>query len=144
MRLVALHTDVSVAGAGKSAHDVYLQADMYELPAVARITYAYPQHLQSVERVRLHLLAHNIQAFPSPNPRSKAQQRTSVQPGKVARQLKSTNPPLQACRQLESRIWGARMLKSMALIILSKHPSIQASKHPSIHASSPRGRRQRR
>ena len=28
--------------------------------------------LQSVERVRLHLLAYNMQPFPSPNPRSKA------------------------------------------------------------------------
>ena len=45
--------------------------------------------LQSVERVRLHLLAYNIQPFPSTNPRSKAQQRTSVQPAKVDRQLKS-------------------------------------------------------
>ena len=61
--------------------------------------------LQSVERVRLHLLAYNIQSFPSSTPRSKAQKRTSVQPAKVARQLQSRNPTLQAPRQLESRIW---------------------------------------
>ena len=48
----------------------------------------------------------HIQPFPSPNPRSKVQQRTSVQPAKVAKQLKSGNPALQAPRQLESRIWG--------------------------------------
>ena len=66
--------------------------------------------LQSVERVRLHLLAYNIQPFPSPNPRSKAQQRTSVQPAQVARQLESRNPTLQAPRQLESRIWAANLL----------------------------------
>ena len=61
--------------------------------------------LQSVVRVRLHLLAYNIQSLPDPNPGSKAQKRTSVQPAKVARQLKSRNPTLQAPRQLESRIW---------------------------------------
>ena len=55
--------------------------------------------LQSVERVRLHLLS--IQPFPSP-PRSKAQKRTSVQPAQVARQPKSRNPALLAPRQLES------------------------------------------
>ena len=54
--------------------------------------------LQSVERVRLHLLAYNIQP-------SKAQQRTSVQRAKVAQQLQSRNPTLRAPRQLESRIW---------------------------------------
>ena len=64
--------------------------------------------LQSVERVRLHLLAYNIQPFPPPNPRSKAQQRTnptSVQSAQVARQPESRNHTLQAPRQLESRIW---------------------------------------
>ena len=61
--------------------------------------------LQSVERVRLHLLAYNIQPLPDPTPRYKAQQRTSVQPAQVARQLKSRDPALRAPRQLESRIW---------------------------------------
>ena len=61
--------------------------------------------LQSVERVRLHLLAYNLQPFPFPTPRSKAQKRTSVQPAQVARQLKSRDPALLAPRQLESRIW---------------------------------------
>ena len=61
--------------------------------------------LQSVERVRLHLLAYNIQPFPAPTPRSKAQKRATVQPAHVARQLKSRDPNLQAPRQLESRIW---------------------------------------
>ena len=87
-------------------------------------TYIYiyiyiPRPLQSVERVRLHLLAYNIQPFPSPTPRSKAQKRTSVQQANVARQLKSRNSTLRAFRQLESRISGARMLKSWDLIILS-------------------------
>ena len=36
--------------------------------------------------------------FPSPAPGSKAQKRTSVQPARVARQLKSRNPTLQAPR----------------------------------------------
>ena len=74
--------------------------------------------LQSVERVRLHLLAYNIQSFPSSTPRSKAQQRTSVQPAQVARQLESRNPTLQAPRQLESRIWVPGCLD---LIILSSY-----------------------
>ena len=74
--------------------------------------------LQSVERVRLHLLAYNIQPFPSPTSRSKAQQKTSVQPAQVARQLKSRNPTLQAPRQLESRIWVPGCLD---LIILSSY-----------------------
>ena len=84
--------------------------------------YIYPiirRPLQSVERVRLHLLAYNIQSFSSSTPRSKALQRTSVQPVKVARQLKSRNPTLRAPRQLESRISGVRMLESWDLIILS-------------------------
>ena len=75
--------------------------------------------LQSVERVRLHLLASNIQSLSNSPPRSKAQKRTSVQQANVARQLKSRNPTLRASRQLESRISGARMLKSWDLIILS-------------------------
>ena len=50
--------------------------------------------LQSIERVRLHLLACNLQSIPSSTPRSKAQKRTSVQPAQVARQLKSRNPTL--------------------------------------------------
>ena len=66
--------------------------------------------------MRLHFLAYNIQPFPSPNPRSKAQQRTSVQPAQLARQLKSRNPTLRAPRQLESRIWVPGCLN---LIILS-------------------------
>ena len=75
--------------------------------------------------------------FPSPNPRSKAQQRTSVQPAKVARQLKSRNPALRAPwprpgswnpgslrapRQLESwnlTVQAPRQLKSWNLSILS-------------------------
>ena len=57
--------------------------------------------------------------FPSPSPRSKAQKRTSVQQANVARQLKSMNSTLRASRQRESRISGARMLKSWDLIILS-------------------------
>ena len=61
--------------------------------------------LQSVERVRLNLLAYNIHSFPSSTPRSKAQKRTSVQPAKVARHLKSMSPTLHAPKQLESRIW---------------------------------------
>ena len=68
--------------------------------------------LQSVERVRLHLLAYNIQPFPSPNP----QKRTSVQPAPVARQLKSRNPTLQAAGIQDL---GARMPRSYHLIILS-------------------------
>ena len=77
--------------------------------------------LQSVERVRLHLLAYNIQHFPSPTPRSKVQKRTSGQPAQVARQLKSRNPTLQAPRQLESRIWvpgclNQRILTSYLLL----------------------------
>ena len=51
--------------------------------------------LQSVERVRLHLLAYNIRAFPIPNPQSKAQQRTLAQ---AARQLTSKNSTLRAPR----------------------------------------------
>ena len=43
--------------------------------------------------------------FPTPNPRSNAQKKTSIQPPKAARQLTSRNPTLQAPRQLESRIW---------------------------------------
>ena len=66
--------------------------------------YTYPP-TSSVVRVRLHLLAYNIQPLPTPNPRGKAQKRTSVQQAKVARQLKSRNPTLRAPRQLESRIW---------------------------------------
>ena len=57
--------------------------------------------------------------FPTPNPRRKGQKRTSVQPVHVARQLESSNPTLRAARQLESRISGARMLKSRDLSILS-------------------------
>ena len=72
--------------------------------------------LQSVERVRLHLLAYNIQPFPSPTHRSKAQKRTSVQPAQVARQLKSRNPTLQAAGNQDL---GARMVRSYHLIILS-------------------------
>ena len=93
--------------------------------------------LQSVERVRLHLLAYNIQPSPSPTSRSKAQQKTSVQPAKVARQLKSRNPTLRAPwprpgswspgslrapRQLESwnlTVQVPRQLESKNLIILS-------------------------
>ena len=72
--------------------------------------------LQSVERVRLRLHAYNIQPFPSPTPRSKAQKRTSIQPAQVARQLESRNPTLRAPRQLESRIWVPGCLN---LVILS-------------------------
>ena len=66
---------------------------------------SYRRPLQSVERVRLHLLAYNIQPFPTPNQQSKAQQRKSVQPAQVARQLKSRDPALRASGQLESGIW---------------------------------------
>ena len=71
--------------------------------------------LQSVERVRLHLLAYNIQLFPSPTPRSKAQEKTLIQPAKAARQLKSRNPTLRVPRQLESRIWVPGCLKQETL-----------------------------
>ena len=54
--------------------------------------------LQSVERVRVHLLACNIRAFPTPNPQSKAQQRTLAQPAQAARQLTSKNSALRAHR----------------------------------------------
>ena len=74
--------------------------------------------LQSVERVRLHFLAYNIQSLSSSTPRSKAQQRTSVQPAQVDRQLQSRTPILQAPRQLESRIWVPGCLD---LIILSSY-----------------------
>ena len=72
--------------------------------------------LQSVERVRLHLLAYK------PTSRSKAQKRTSVQPAQIARQLKSRNPALQAPRQLESwnlTVQAPRQLESWNLSILS-------------------------
>ena len=73
--------------------------------------------LQSVERVRLHLLAYNIQSLSNSHPSKQGQKRTSVQPAQVARQLKSRNP-LQAPRQLESRIWvpGCLDLASYHLI----------------------------
>ena len=75
--------------------------------------------LQSVERVRLHLLAYNIQPFPSPEPSKQSPERTSVQPAQVARQLESRNPTLRAPRQVESRISVVRMLESWDLIISS-------------------------
>ena len=74
--------------------------------------------LQSVERVRPHLLAYNIQSPSNSHPRSKAPQRTSVQPAHAARQLESRNPTLQAPMQLESRIWVPGCLD---LIILSSY-----------------------
>ena len=61
--------------------------------------------LQSVERVRLHLLAYNIQSLSNSHRSKQCQKRTSGQPAQVARQLKSRNPTLRAPRQLESRIW---------------------------------------
>ena len=72
--------------------------------------------LQSVERVRLHLLAYNIQSLSNSPRRSKAQKRTSVQPAPVASQLKSRPPGTQAAGIQDL---GARMLRSYHLIILS-------------------------
>ena len=52
--------------------------------------------LQSVERVRLHLLAYNIQSLSISHPSQQGQKRTSGQPAQVARQLKSSPPGTQA------------------------------------------------
>ena len=72
--------------------------------------------LQSVERVRLHLLAYNIQSLSISHPSQQGQKRTSGQPAQVARQLKSSPPGTQAAGIQDL---GARMLRSYHLIILS-------------------------
>ena len=72
--------------------------------------------LQSVERVRLHLLAYSIHPFPDLTPRSKAQKRTSVQPAQAAEIEESYHPGTQAAGIQDL---GARMLESRNLIILS-------------------------
>ena len=72
--------------------------------------------LQSVERVRLHLLAYNIQSLSISHHLQQGQKRTSGQPAQVARQLKSSPPGTQAAGIQDL---GARMLRSYHLIILS-------------------------
>ena len=96
--------------------NIYIYTNSRSRHTAARIYIYIRRPLQSVEHVRLHLLAYNIQPKTSPTRRSKAQQRTSVQPAQLVRQLKSRNPTLRAPRQLESRIWVPGCLN---LIILS-------------------------
>ena len=72
--------------------------------------------LQSVERVRLHLLAYNIQSLSNSHPSKQGPEEAISPASPGARQLESRNPTLQAPSQLESRIWVPRCLN---LIILS-------------------------
>ena len=55
--------------------------------------------------------------FPTPNPTGKAQQKTSVQPAKAARQPKSRNPTLSGTQATGVKDLGARGLKSWDLMI---------------------------
>ena len=75
--------------------------------------------LQSVERVRLHLLAHNIQS-PSNSHPSKQGAKEDISPasqGSQAAEIEEFCPPGTHAAGIQDL--GARMLKSKDLIILS-------------------------
>ena len=61
--------------------------------------------LQSVERVRLHLLAYNIQSLSNSHPSKQGPEEDISPASPGSQQLTSRSPTLQAPRQLESRNW---------------------------------------
>ena len=72
--------------------------------------------LQSVERVRLHLLAYNIQSFSNSHP-PKQSPEEDISPGSQAAEIEESYPP--GTQDAGIQDLGARMLKSRNLIILS-------------------------
>ena len=75
--------------------------------------------LQSVERVRLHLLAYNIQSLSNSHPSKQGPEEdiSPASPGSQAAEIEESYPPGTQAAGIQDL--GARMLRSYHLIILS-------------------------
>ena len=75
--------------------------------------------LQSVERVRLHLLAYNIQSLSNSHPSKQGPEEaiSPASPGSQAAEIEESYPPGAQAAGIQDL--GARMLESRNLVILS-------------------------